>query len=500
MAIKFPIIDIREAEDALHNPEVDGETGPGCQRIATIFSWVTFLTGLFMVFVVSPALMYGDYGSFEDGHGKDGPLGEEPLSGSDHPLLRNVRSTLIDPDTPTSALMRNSVLGKGNLKLVFSDEFNKDGRTFYEGDDPFWQALDLYYAATHDLAWYDPDTVTTKNGTLQIRLDPFENHGLNYRSGMVQSWNKLCFKGGVLEVSTSLPGPPGVSGLWPGVWTLGNIARPGYKATTEGVWPYSYNTCDVGITPNQSSPNGMSLLPGQKLASCVCEGQDHPNYGTGRGAPEIDVLEATADRELSVGVVTQTLQVAPFDIQYKPNYDYLVVNSTNVTEINAWSGGPLQESISGITKLKNEWYDNNQYQKYSFEYIPGDKDGAIAWFMGDQETFRMLGPAVGPNGNIGPREVSREPMSVVMNLAFSEAWGWIDWANLKPKLDEGMTMYIDYIRIYQEEGKESITCDPPGYPTTDYIEKHAKAYTNPNFTAWEDTGYSWPKNKLMHGC
>lgn len=43
----------------------------------------------------------------------------------------------------------------------------------------------------------------------------------------------------------------------------------------------------------------------------------------------------------------------------------------------------------------------------------------------------MLGPAVGPNGNIGPREVSREPMSIVMNLAFSEAWGWIDWANLK---------------------------------------------------------------------
>lgn len=312
MAIRFPTIDIREADDALHNLEVDGEMGPSCKRIATIFSWVTFLTGLFMVFVVSPALTYGDYGLFEGGRGKNSTLGEEPLSGSDPPLLRNVRSTLIDPDTPTSALTRNSALGKGNLKLVFSDEFNKDGRTFYEGDDPFWQALDLYYAATHDLAWYDPDTVTTKNGTLQIRLDPFENHGLNYRSGMVQSWNKLCFKGGVLEVSTSLPGPPGVSGLWPGVWTLGNIARPGYKATTEGVWPYSYNTCDVGITPNQSSPNGVSLLPGQKLASCVCEGQDHPNHGTGRGAPEIDVLEATADRELSVGVVTQTLQVVRF--------------------------------------------------------------------------------------------------------------------------------------------------------------------------------------------
>jgi len=311
MAIKFPTIKIKKDDDA-HNPDVDGEMGPGPKRIVTIFSLVAFVTGLLMVFVVSPVLTFGNYGFFEDEHGINGSSAGELLSGSDHPLLRNVRSTLVDPDTPKSALTRDSVLGKGNLKLVFSDEFNKDGRTFYEGDDPFWQALDLYYAATHDLAWYDPDAVTTKNGTLQIRLDPFKNHDLNYRSGMIQSWNKLCFKGGVLEVSASLPGPPGVAGFWPGVWTLGNIARPGYKATTEGVWPYSYNTCDVGITPNQSSSGGMSYLQGQKLASCVCEGEDHPNHGTGRGAPEIDVLEATIDQDLSLGVATQTLQVVRF--------------------------------------------------------------------------------------------------------------------------------------------------------------------------------------------
>jgi len=308
MAIKFPTINIKEDDDVVHNPDVDGEMGPGCKIIATIFSWVAFVTGLLMVFVVSPVLTHGSYGFSEDGQGRNGSSAGEPLSGSDHPLLRNVRGTLVDPDTPKSALTRDSVLGRGNLKLVFSDEFNKDGRTFYEGDDPFWQALDLYYEATHDLAWYDPDAVTTKNGTLQIRLDPFKNHNLNYRSGMVQSWNKLCFKGGVLEVSASLPGPPGV----PGVWTLGNIARPRYKATTEGVWPYSYNTCDLGITPNQSSTGGMSYLQGQKLASYVCEGEDHPNHGTGRGAPKIDVLEATVDRDLSSGVVTQTLQVVRF--------------------------------------------------------------------------------------------------------------------------------------------------------------------------------------------
>ena len=31
------------------------------------------------------------------------------------------------------------------LKLVFSDEFNVDGRTFYPGDDLYLEAVDLHY-------------------------------------------------------------------------------------------------------------------------------------------------------------------------------------------------------------------------------------------------------------------------------------------------------------------------------------------------------------------
>jgi beta-glucan synthesis-associated protein KRE6 len=72
------------------------------------------------------------------------------------------------------------------------------------------------------------------DGILQLRLDQFANRNLNYSSGMLNSWNQLCFKGGVFEVSLLLPGPAGVPGLWPGVWSMGNLGRPGYKATTEG--------------------------------------------------------------------------------------------------------------------------------------------------------------------------------------------------------------------------------------------------------------------------
>ena len=45
-------------------------------------------------------------------------------------------------------------------------------------------------------------------------------------------------------------------------------------ATTDGIWPYTYNECDLGILPNQSTLNEeMSYLPGQRLSKCVCQGK-----------------------------------------------------------------------------------------------------------------------------------------------------------------------------------------------------------------------------------
>lgn len=58
------------------------------------------------------------------------------------PDIPNLPS-LIDMDTPDE--IRNSVRTGFNgreYQLVFSDEFNTDGRTFYPGDDPF---VSLYF-------------------------------------------------------------------------------------------------------------------------------------------------------------------------------------------------------------------------------------------------------------------------------------------------------------------------------------------------------------------
>jgi beta-glucan synthesis-associated protein KRE6 len=208
--------------------------------------------------------------------------------------------------------------------LVFSDEFSKPGRTFFDEDDPYWQAMDIWYGVTLDLEWYDPDAATTNDGVLELRFDAFQNHGLNYRSAMLQSWNKMCFKGGRLEASISLPGQGDTVGFWPGFWSMGNLGRAGYGATTEGLWPYSYHDeCDAGITANQSSNDGLSNLPGMRLPACTCKGADHPSPGKSRSAPELDAIEASVHPldgiGNQVGVASQTFQVAPFDIWYQPN-------------------------------------------------------------------------------------------------------------------------------------------------------------------------------------
>jgi hypothetical protein len=139
---------------------------------------------------------------------------------------------LIDKDTPKEAYTLSSFVDTEELVLVFSDEFNQDGRTFYPGDDPFWEAVDLHYWVTvsdqisvylaklkihlkNDLEWYDPQQgarsmccplkspllrlgllATTAGGNLRLKLDLMnntaDNHNMSYRSGMV-SHCIFCF-------------------------------------------------------------------------------------------------------------------------------------------------------------------------------------------------------------------------------------------------------------------------------------------------------------------
>lgn len=92
--------------------------------------------------------------------------------------------SLIDVDTPRSAYTTQAWHSDETFELVFSDEFNVDGRTFYPGDDPYWEAVDLHYWATNNLEWYDPEAITTQDGNLVITLDRKETHDLHFQGGM----------------------------------------------------------------------------------------------------------------------------------------------------------------------------------------------------------------------------------------------------------------------------------------------------------------------------
>ncbi|KAF2154164.1 glycoside hydrolase family 16 protein [Myriangium duriaei CBS 260.36] len=512
----FPMMwDEKEDDDDMHMPMVDDDIKLkprwkdrfARENLCSVIGIILMFVGMLCLFVILPVLSSTGLEMID--YAYETPLDEFPNTGKGpawahvndrkYPLLKNMRSGLLDPDTPKSAYTKTSLVDGETLNLVFSDEFNDNNRTFYRGDDPFFFGFDGWYGATQDLEWYDPDAISTIDGVLTLQLDSFENHNLKFRSGMLNSWNQLCFKGGIWEVSVSLPGPAGIHGLWPGVWSMGNLGRPGYLATTDGMWPYTYDSCDAGITPNQSMTDGTSKLPGQRLPSCTCPNSDHPTPGTGRGAPEIDIIEVAADYGgKGWATATQSFQVAPFDMWYYPNYEYFYTPDYNLSFVNTYTGGPYQQAVSTTTVLNNDWFDGQAYQRYSYDYKPGsDKNAYLAWAVGDEIMAGLDARSLGPNGNIGQRVISEEPMSMILNLGISNSWTNINWEALKfPTV-----MRVDYIRLYQREGDESVTCDPPGYETTEYIAKHPEAYNNPNVTKWTDIpGYTVPKNSFMHGC
>ncbi|KAK0217955.1 beta-glucan synthesis-associated [Armillaria fumosa] len=361
---------VPEPDDALHNPTVrdrkivESNNGSSISKrgFANFFNTTISSDGLIysILSIVYPILNYMK----ERINSIDTVLGAN-ATGEVPEIPGNFG--LIDLNTPEDAYTISSWRDGKKSQLVFSDEFEQDGRMFYPGDDPYWEA------ATNNMEWYDPAAVTTDNGSMVITLSKKPSHNLDYeggRAGFIQTWNKFCFTGGYLVTSVQLPGINNVVGLWPAVWTMGNLGRAGYGATLDGVWPYSYDACDVGTAPNQtldglpksSLTTGyietnyeLSYLPGQRLSRCTCDGESHPGPkhadGTyvGRSAPEIDMFEAQVSD--SVGHVSQSGQWGPFDPSYiwNNNSDNLVITDPTVSHINVYRGGATQETTSVVS-------------------------------------------------------------------------------------------------------------------------------------------------------
>lgn len=323
---------------------------------------------------------------------------------------------------------------------------------------------------------------------------------------MLQSWNKFCFTGGYLSASVRLPGRSTRGGTWPAFWTMGNLGRAGYGATLEGTWPYSYDKCDVGTLPNQTTWDGkpvvaqkggsvsfnkkhhanvLSFLPGQRLSRCTCPEDDHPgpmmldgSY-RGRSAPEIDVFEAQGGRGRQMEV-SQSAQWAPFNMYYestnKTGQAFRYFPQPEGGRHNSYTGELTQQSTSGVAPAVQEAVQrggDGSFAEYGFEYRPGDSsdgggkgdNGYITWTAGGKPTWSLLSPALeaDPVAGIGSRPVSQEPMSIIINLGLSDSFGKIDWEDMVGEFP--YVMSVDWVRVYQEEGKENVGCDPEGWPT-----------------------------------
>ncbi|KAH7916279.1 glycoside hydrolase family 16 protein [Hygrophoropsis aurantiaca] len=521
--------DAPEPDDDLHNPNAKEHSSSWTDKygqgltdrgLANLGCLVILCLGIITLFAGYPIISYFTRISMSNQGGFN--LGGINASGQIPKMPGNW--ALIDIETPKEAFSKPSWNNGPDMELVFSDEFNTPGRTFWPGDDPYWEAVNLHYWQTNNLEWYDPEAITTQDGSLVITLSQKETHNLNYQGGMMSTWNKFCFTGGYVEASVSLPGVNNIVGLWPAIWALGNLGRAGYGASLEGLWPYTYDACDVGTVANQTvngqpvaaTENGdqgnggiLSFLPGQRLSRCTCKGESHPgpihsdgSY-VGRSAPEIDMFEAQITGTPLTGQVSQSAQWAPFNAGYiwQNTSNNEVIRDPSISVQNTYIGGVEQQATSVVTETNQDCYEGETgcYSIYGFEYVPGFDNSYITWVANNHVSWTLNVAGMGKDDavEISARPIPQEPMYLIMNLGMSTNFGTVDLAHLPFPVH----LRVDYIRVYQPSNARNIGCDPKSFPTEAYIKAYPEAYNNPNLTTWTgDYGQPLPKNSFLGQC
>lgn len=450
--------------------------------------------------------------------------------------FRVLEASWVDPDTPYKARSTKALFSDDTreYELVFSDEFEQEGRSFGDGNDPRWTAIRKNDYTNEALHFYHDDNAKTEGGLLKIKTEKKENayRAFNEKtkkffndkkyiqSAMLQGWNKFCFTGGIIEFSAKMPGSPRIGGLWPALWMMGNLARATYVGSSDYMWPYSYNQCD--------STNGLS----QQISACA---RVH-HYGMedyrGRGAPEIDVIEAMqGDAEkLPSTTITRPYQSASFQVSpgverdrpvlgMKPKqghwYTGMEYNHNNLTksELN-----PFFYGVKLVHKLKSYTYqadalsanrglNTSHYTKqhiYRVEWEPPADDGSggyIRWYTDDVLMYGITGANLHTTGS----EIPSEAMYLLMNTAVASSWGFpkpcpegcsckcFECGN--PECACGLptgycenfpaTFDIDYVRVFQAKGDEKhyLGCSPEKRPTSLFIKGHQKRYMETGDTA-----------------
>jgi beta-glucanase (GH16 family) len=451
-------------------------------------------------------------------------------------LLAVCRAGWVDPDSPEDVQRRVSTYDGREYKLVMSDEFNVDGRQFKDGWDPMWTAEThqddaMTSTGLGALQYYNWSNAKAENGYLNITTTDekttwrgynpykrkYETLKKEFKSAMVSSWNKFCFTGGIIEVSVKLPGDAHTGGLWPAFWLLGNLGRSTYEASTNLIWPWSYDQCN------------RDLQVAQEVSACNAVRHFGFNRFQGRGSTEIDVFEAMPGPwpedtpswdPIGKPYMSHTLQVAPGIPDHRPkngeqidkqhqkwykgmsygvnvtsNYHFygMVIDKTSPQEpvYRSAKQSYKADGISALTSLADTYF--NEFHTYSLEWQPGP-EGFLRWYRDGQTIFTIEAPTLDLTG----AQIPEEPSYIIFNTAVSSSWGFPDpcppgcdcscydcsdpecacafydgFCNMLPS-----SYLVDYVRVWQANDTHQTTgCNPPNFPTRRYIASHSSRYT-----------------------
>ena len=426
-------------------------------------------------------------------------------------------------------------------QLVFSEEFNVPERSFEDGSDPRWTALEKNDYTNDALHYYSAaNAETNEDGELVIKTEAKDTDIIgedekdpkkkvrktkHFKSAMLQTWNKFCFTGGIVEAKVQLPGKSDIGGLWPAFWLLGNLARHTYVGSSQHVWPWSSNVCTE------------KAFYGQQVSACREVAHYGFKKGVGRGSPEIDIFEVQGGKtkahtdiylESSVGqpFMSSSFQVAPGRPDSRPGsgywpgpgqwYDGLTGGQNTSLNINFYGnynhfkGDPSPEksdywsdAVSYNRQLEETHFNSSHIYRLEWDVPTDEKDGYLHWFLDGKLVLAINGTGIRQGGT--GSEVSTEPMYILLNTAVSSQWGFplkcpanceckdydchsTSYANkcgfsdgfcdMMTKGKEAPKYKIDWVRVYQDPTKEEqkVGCSTPERPTRRYIEAHEKLY------------------------
>lgn len=370
--------------------------------------------------------------------------------------------------------------------------------------DANWEALDVRDDLhSSQIQMYKPENVAIVDGqavfTFEVNTSyDYDHAAYTYRSGRLSSWNKVCFTGGYIEARVRLPGTAYVSGLEAAFSIFGNLGRTGYYDSMDGLWPWSYNYCDTVAQYGQADWANSDIIH-QNFSAC----NDYSaEYGwpanVGRGSPQADVFVSQVPSGGWDGTrgayLRQGLNLAPkippntthgagltgdctytgdtcTGINFLTDYGYYTGMDTNcMYENGTYLGGDtLHDCVAADSNVYETHFDD--FHRYGMWIDPSGQ--YMAWYIDDTVVFELsstgLTNKTNPNNvtqTVGERLIPKEPMYIALGMQ-SDAIGSVALPDY---------MEVDWVRLWQRSGTDSMGCDPTDYPTSTFISSRTSTF------------------------